>query len=95
MVKLTQLYLNIHPYKLNNNYKKTNSLLMKSNETFNKFYFNSFPTSPDYCVNFNNSFTRNNYYSMDDLDIFYFNIEFDQSGFLIKINTNSTNDIVC
>ena len=91
-------YLTIRPYAVNfsiNESISTNLSLMNCNQTFNKFFYNSFQVFPDYCVNFNNSLSMNNFYSTDDLKFFYFSIEFDKVGYLRETNTNSTDDILC
>ena len=90
-------YIRINSYSMNlsyNNMTLINLSLINCNETFNKNFFNSFPIIPNYCVDFNNSFTLNNYFSTDDLTFFFFSIEFDREGYLRETNDNLTDNIL-
>ena len=87
-------YLTIRPYLLNDSSigpLKTNLSLMNCNDTFYK----SFPWFPYYCVYFNNSLAKNNFFSLYEVNLFYFSIEFDEKGYLNETNANSTNEILC
>ena len=69
--------------------------LMNCNETLNKSFYNSFSWFPNYCVDFNNSLAMDNFFSLNDVNLFYFSIEFDEKGYLNETNANSTDEILC